>query len=93
MNTPIYIPMTVSVDAETIPMSVAIDNVVLPMMIGVAVNANTIPDYTGEYVFTPTRETQTAYIEGMRATQNIIVNPIPSNYGLITWNGLTLTVS
>lgn len=93
MNTPIYIPMTVSVDAETIPMSVALDAVVLPMMIGVAVNANTIPDYTGEYVFTPTQGTQTVYIEDKRATQNILINPIPSNYGLITWNGNVLTVS
>jgi hypothetical protein len=26
-------------------------------------------------------------------TRNIVINPIPSNYGLITWNGSTLTVS
>lgn len=49
--------------------------------------------YTGEYEFTPSSETQEIQIEGEIATQNIIINPIPSNYGLITWNGSVLTVS
>lgn len=93
MNTPIYIPMTVSVDAETIPMSVAHDAVVLPMLVDVAINATTSPAYTGAYEYTPTQELQTVYIEDKRATQNIVVNPIPNNYGLITWNGAVLTVS
>lgn len=49
--------------------------------------------YTGEYIFTPTRETQVVPIAGKKATENIIINPIPSNYGLITWDGSVLTVS
>lgn len=49
--------------------------------------------YTGEYEFTPSQDAQTIPIEGLRATQNIIINPIPDNYGLITWNGSTITVS
>lgn len=51
------------------------------------------PKYEGEYEVTPTQETQTIPIQGMLATHNITVNPIPGNYGLITWNGSTLTVS
>lgn len=51
------------------------------------------PPYMGEYNFTPTQEAQTVEISGLRATQNITINPIPQNYGLITWNGATLTVS
>lgn len=51
------------------------------------------PVYTGAYEFTPTQETQTVFISGMKATQDITINPIPSNYGLITWNGSFLTVS
>ena len=56
-------------------------------------NAAGVPEYEGDYEFTPTSETQTVAIEGLMARQDIVINPIPSNYGLITWNGSTLTVS
>ncbi len=49
--------------------------------------------YTGSYEFTPTNQTQTINIANKTATRNITIDPIPSNYGLITWNGATLTVS
>lgn len=49
--------------------------------------------YTGETEFTPTEETQVVPTENFFMTSNIIINPIPSNYGLITWNGAVLTVS
>ena len=49
--------------------------------------------FTGEYTITPSNEMQTISIGGKTAKQNITINPIPSNYGLITWNGSTLTVS
>lgn len=53
---------------------------------------DTLP-YRGEYEFTPSEETQTVHINGLRATRNITINPIPNNYGKITWNGSVLTVS
>ena len=49
--------------------------------------------YTGEYEFTPTRETQVININHKEALKNITINPIPSNYGLITYNGSIITVS
>ena len=49
--------------------------------------------YTGSYEVTPSAETQTIPIENFIAEQNITINPIPSNYGLVTWNGSVLTVS
>ncbi|MCR5372701.1 MAG: hypothetical protein K6E41_04470 [Solobacterium sp.] len=49
--------------------------------------------YTGPYEFTPTQETQIIPIGQKMASGNITVNPIPNNYGLITWNGAVLTVS
>ena len=52
------------------------------------------PDpYTGPTEVTPTQETQTLYTEGTSMPSNIVVNPIPSNYGLITYNGSIITVS
>lgn len=53
---------------------------------------DTLP-YRGEYEFTPTEDVQTVHINGLRATRNITINPIPSNYGKISWNGSVLTVS
>lgn len=49
--------------------------------------------YTGSYDFIPTESAQTISISGLTASANIIVEPIPSNYGRITYNGATLTVS
>ncbi len=70
-------------------------------MSGVAtLSANlTIPDvvsppaYTGSYTVTASAETQTLETNGLVMSEDITINPIPNNYGLITWNGSYLTVS
>ena len=49
--------------------------------------------YTGAYEVTPSGETQTLETENKRMTDNVTINPIPNNYGLITYNGSILTVS
>lgn len=51
------------------------------------------PHYTGETTFTPTEQTQVAETSGRIVDTNIIINPIPSNYGRIAWNGSALTVT
>lgn len=51
------------------------------------------PLYEGEYAFAPTTEEQTISTKGFALLDNITIAPIPNNYGLITWNGSTLTVS
>ena len=58
----------------------------IPSAVGVEI-------YDGEYEFTPTEDTQTVSIDNKMAVQDITINPIPNNYGLITWNGSTITVS
>jgi hypothetical protein len=52
-----------------------------------------VQTYTGAYEVTPSAETQTLDTAGLRMTRSVVVNPIPQNYGLITWNGAFLTVS
>lgn len=79
------------------------DSVASPVTAGASgaaypVSAGTItpivPDpYTGEYEVTPTEETQVLLTLNKNMTQNVTINPIPSNYGKITWNGAVLTVS
>ena len=49
--------------------------------------------YTGDTDVTPGPETQVLLTEGKIVPANITINPIPSNYGLITWNGLGIRVS
>ena len=51
------------------------------------------PVYTGPYEFVPTTQMQTVHVAGAAMQEDLIIDPIPSNYGLITWNGSTLTVS
>lgn len=60
---------------------------------GVAVETGRLPVYDGPTEITPSMETQVLLTDHHAVRANIIINPIPSNYGLITWNGSTLTVS
>ena len=50
-------------------------------------------DYQGIYEVTPGDEAVTLETTDLVLHQNIVVNPIPSNYGVIGWNGSYLTVS
>lgn len=51
------------------------------------------PSFSGPYEVTPSDTEQVLETDSLYMTGNITINPIPSNYGLITWNGVTLTVS
>lgn len=50
-------------------------------------------EYTGPYVIEPTQHVQTIPTAGKTPTRDIVVSPIPSNFGLITWTGQALMVS
>lgn len=49
--------------------------------------------YTGNYHVTPSNVTQTLLTKGKGMTKDVIIDPIPKSYGLITYNGFELTVS
>lgn len=49
--------------------------------------------YIGPYSVTPSARTQLLQTSGKVLTSNIVVEPIPQNYGLISWNGSTLSIS
>lgn len=51
------------------------------------------PYYEGAYHVTPTNHSQVLDTSEMRMHDNVTIDPIPSNYGLITWNGSFITVS
>lgn len=79
-------PQSVSVSVNAVTMGVSLGTPVVKEYIEVQT-------YTGDYEVTPSDETQTLETEGKRLTRPITVNPIPQNYGLITWNGSVITVS
>lgn len=49
--------------------------------------------YTGAYTVTPSERAQTLRTNGKIMMNDVTIQPIPSNYGKISWNGITLTVS
>ena len=49
--------------------------------------------YTGPVSVTPSSEQQVLETSHLMMAENITIEPIPSNYGLITWDGHKLTVS
>ena len=51
------------------------------------------PTYDGAYEVTPTEEEQILATAQKIMARNVTVAPIPSNYGRITYNGTTITVS
>lgn len=79
-------PHSVSVSVDAVSMGVSIGSPVVKEYVDVET-------YTGAYDVIPSSDVQTLNTEGFRLTRNIVVNPVPSNYGLITWNGAFLTVS
>ena len=56
-------------------------------------NAILPPEYEGSYEVTPSAEEQTLNTDHLYMVHNITINPIPSNYGLVTYNGSIITVS
>ena len=58
-----------------------------------AINVQFYPEYQGEVTVTPTAETQILQTKDTALLSNITINPIPSNYGLIEYNGSVLRVS
>ena len=55
--------------------------------------ASGYPTYTGATEFTPTQETQIAFTAGKVVLEDIVINAIPYNYGLVTYQGNIITVS
>ena len=89
----IAIPMQVSVSQVNLPVGIASNAVGLSVGLGAAYQMRQGEIYEGAYEFTPTQETQTVYTQDKTLLENITINPIPNNYGLITWNGSVITVS
>ena len=80
--------VTVQSAVQTV-VAMAAENVV---DVASAVIVGGIP-YSGSYSVTPGETAQMLPTASRMLSQNVTVAPIPSNYGLITWDGARITVS
>lgn len=85
--------LTVTINPAALSVSIAQPTVGVGFGVPIARDYSEVDTYDGPYEITPSQETQTLETQNKRATANITVGPIPSNYGKITWDGSTLTVS
>ena len=92
---PIVIDVDVGSNIPAIPMTV--ESNIAPIGIGFseALNVQIRPSatYDGDYVITPSQEEQVLQTQNLLSKENFTIKPIPSNYGLITWNGNALTIT
>ena len=91
---PMQVNMAAADTSFLVPMQVAVSGISTGMVSSTNVAPLPPPQpYEGDYVVTPTQSTQTLSTAGMKMTDNVTINPVPNNYGLITWNGSIITVS
>ena len=90
---PVRVNLKVSQLQTVFPLKVNSNNVPISVSLATPIQKINGDRYEGEYVFTPSSETQIINAAGLVMNENVTINPIPSNYGLITWNGSNLLVS
>ena len=81
-------------DIASIDFTLDDDNTALEMWVDdVLIESDVFPTYDGPYEVTPSPETQVLSTRNRVLLDRITVAPIPQNYGLVTYNGSTLTIS
>lgn len=92
---PIVVNMTLDESQTQYEMTIEsnLEEVTLSNDTVINVSVSKIPKWEGEYTFTPTDEAIVLDTEGKMMEDKLTINPIPSNYGKISWNGIFLMVS
>lgn len=88
----IDIPITVDTSGGEYALTVSKGDTI-SVGIDTAIVAATGDHYQGPYEVTPGSAAQVLQTAGKLMDQDVTVGAVPSNYGLITWNGSVLTVS
>lgn len=79
-------PAAVTVSAAAASITAATGTPVVKEYVGA-------PPYEGSYTITPAAEAQILETAGKRCSENIIIQPVPQTYGLVTWTGSVLTIT
>ena len=92
-TTTLIVPMSLQENESLISMELTEAEELIPMSFSAPIQfIENVNYYDGAYSFTPSSAAQTIEIQDLTARQNITIEPIPSNYGRITYNGATLIV-
>ena len=90
-------PIVVDMDVGTptqVPMSIENSNTTVGMGYSDAINVIVRPINLQEKTATPSDETQVITFDlEYQGLSKVTIDPIPSNYGKIGWNGSVLTVT
>ena len=92
----IAVPMQVAATQASIPVTVSPTTATVPTELNEAykfIKREDHEHYEGTIEFTPTEEQQVISVENMILDTDIIINPIPTNYGLLTMVGSRLRIS
>lgn len=90
---PVRVNLKVEQSQTVYPLQVNSNSVPLSVNLSTVIQQISGEQYTGSYEVTPSSETQILHTALLNMTDDVTIHPIPSNYGLITWDGSTLLVS
>lgn len=90
---PVRVTLKVDQSQTVFPLTVNSNNHPLSVSLATPIQMIDGERYRGSYEVIPSSETQTLSTALLTMTDDVIIHPIPSNYGLITWDGSTLLVS
>lgn len=85
--------MKVTIQPQKVKVSINQTNMGIGINNQIAREVVSLDPYEGEYIVTPTNEEQILLTKNLRMLENVVINKIPENYGLITWNGSFLMIS
>lgn len=89
----VELPTAVGVSVAGLPVGVGTSAVSIAAQVATKYSMREGDIYDGEYVFTPSDAVQTVRTKDKTLLQDITINPIPSNWGRITYNGAIITVT
>ena len=89
----IAIPVTVASNDVVFSVTVNPNSENFSVTAGADFYVSTYPDYEGSLEFMPSNEPQTISTRDMVVHGDIVIDPIPQTYGLITMSGAGIKVS
>ena len=86
------INLSIDTSTVTLPLSLGVSNTSVTMEVSPPFMPVYPTPYEGEYTVVPGEDAQALPTAGKSLAQDVTVEPIPSNYGRIAWNGAAIMV-
>lgn len=93
MRTTIIVPLKVEQSEVVVPFKLETDTELIPLELQTNIILRDDPHYyEGSYDVIPTEQAQTLSTADLTMVQDLVIEPIPQNYGEIVWNGQYILV-